>query len=73
MQSKHPDQNVHMNAINIAEVIAPKVGSSVLETLNLNLASVQAQSQRLKRRILVQVNHPNWSSCDVSAEDVVKA
>ena len=65
--------NVHMNAINIADTLRPERGSSVLDTLQLNLAAVKKQADRAKRPILVQVNHPNWSNYDISPEDLAQA
>ena len=44
--------NVHLNAINLAEPIAPKTGRNVVDTLLLNLAAVKEQSLRLGRPIL---------------------
>jgi hypothetical protein len=61
-------QPVHMNAINLAEPIAPASGVTVAETLKLNLALVREQASRLNRPILFQMNHPNFGPYAVSAE-----
>jgi hypothetical protein len=70
ISAKVDDHHVHLNAVNLAEAIAPKVGQNVLETLSLNLATVRQQAERLGRPILAHVNHPNWSDYDVAPEDV---
>jgi len=72
-KKKAPHQNVHMNAINLKEVIQAVSGTSALETINLNAANVASQAERLQRPILTQLNHPNWSYFDISAEDVAQA
>ena len=51
---------VHINAINVGEVIDPQGGSSVVETMRNNLRAVQEQSERLGRSILTHLNHPNF-------------
>jgi predicted metal-dependent phosphoesterase TrpH len=63
---------VHINALNLAEVIAPAKGQSMADTISANLAAVEQQSQRLKRTILAQVNHPNWDNYDVSPDDLAQ-
>ena len=73
ISAKVDDHNVHLNAINIAEPIAPQKGSNVIETLCLNLTTVQKQAERLNRTILAHVNHPNWSDYDISPEDLAEA
>ena len=72
ISAKVGDHHVHINAINIAEPIAPKIGSNVIETISLNLMAVQQQAERLHRPILTHVNHPNWSDYDISPEDLAE-
>lgn len=67
------NSQVHVNAINIAEAIKPASGSSVADTLRLDLEAIAQQSKRLKRPILGCVNHPNWKWFDVSADDLAAA
>lgn len=57
------DQQVHINAVNLAEVIPPQKGASAVETIRNNLQAVEAQAERLGRPILAHINHPNfrWS------------
>lgn len=61
---------VHMNAINLAERIAPASGAFIAETLQLNFALVREQAGRLNRTILFQMNHPNFGPYAISAEDM---
>ena len=51
---------VHINAINVGEVIKPQKGDSVVETMRNNLQAVKEQSERLGRPILAHLNHPNF-------------
>jgi hypothetical protein len=53
------EQHVHINAINLQEVIAPRSGP-VLEVLNQTLRAVAEQSERTGVPILAQLNHPNY-------------
>lgn len=45
---------VHLNAIGITEVLAPKHGKSIREVLQNNADAVQTAGA------LAQINHPNW-------------
>jgi hypothetical protein len=60
---------VHINAINIGEMVKPQHGKSVRETMSNNLLAVQEQAERLKRPVFAHINHPNfhWS---ITAEDI---
>ncbi len=73
ISAKFSDHHVHINAIDLAECIAPKTGRNVVKTLSLNLASVREQAERLGRPILAQVNHPDWSDYDIAPEDLAEA
>ncbi|HVK09980.1 MAG TPA: hypothetical protein VM597_14520 [Gemmataceae bacterium] len=63
---------VHMNAINVRDVIPPTDGGSVAETLRVNLRAVGAQAAKAKRRMFAVVNHPNWG-WGLRAEDLIAA
>jgi predicted metal-dependent phosphoesterase TrpH len=67
------DHQVHLNAINLSELIMPTSAETVLETLNANLVTVKEQARRLARPILAHVNHPTWPEYDISAEDLAAA
>jgi hypothetical protein len=60
---------VHVNGLNLAEPVAPVRGSSLRETLQLNIDAILEQGRRLERAVLAHVNHPNfyWA---LSAEDL---
>ena len=60
---------VHINALNLRELIPPQKGDSTRETLRNNLRAVRAQEKRFGRAILAHINHPNfrWS---LTAEDL---
>ncbi len=51
---------VHINGINLAEVIPPQHGESVRDTMQRNLDAVVKQAERLNRPVLAHVNHPNF-------------
>jgi hypothetical protein len=67
------DHNIHLNALNLAEVLKCKTASSVSEAISLNVAMIREQSEHLKRPILAHVNHPQWVDYDVTAEDLAAA
>ncbi len=60
---------IHINASNIAELIRPKGGSSVRDTIANNLIAVQQQSERVGQPIIAHLNHPNFGYA-VTAEDM---
>jgi hypothetical protein len=72
ISAKYLEDNVHVNAVNLAEVIAPQRGDSVANTLANNLDAIVQQSKRLNRPILAQVNHPNWSEYDITPEELAQ-
>jgi len=61
---------IHVNVLNVEEVILPQRGESVREALNNNIAAVVAQASRLERPMLAHINHPNtdWAK-SMSWED----
>jgi hypothetical protein len=64
------DHSVHLNTVNLSELITMKTGRVVADTISLNVAAAQEQSARLGRPIVVHVNHPNWPLYDVAPEDL---
>ena len=60
---------VHINATNLRDVIQPIDGSSVTETIRVNVRAVYEQRRRLGRPMVPHLNHPNfvWG---VRAEDM---
>jgi hypothetical protein len=61
---------VHMNAINLRDVVMPLDGGNVAETIEVNLRQVAEQSKKSGRRMIAFVNHPNFG-WGVRAEDMV--
>ncbi|MCH2106663.1 MAG: histidinol-phosphatase [Planctomycetes bacterium] len=51
---------VHVNGINLKDVIPPQGGRSVLETIENNMGAVEAHGLANKRAVLSQLNHPNF-------------
>ena len=62
---------IHINAINVSDVIKPQKGRSPRETMRNNLRAVQAQEAATGQPILAHLNHPNfqWS---LSPEDLAQ-
>lgn len=64
------NHKVHVNAANVLELIQPRTGASVEETIRLNIEAVLEQSAAHGRPMLPHLNHPNWQWA-VTAEDMV--
>jgi len=60
ISDRFDDTHIHVNAVNVEEVISPQGGRSVRETMNNNVAAVLEQASRIDRPMLAHVNHPNW-------------
>lgn len=71
---KFRQYHIHINAINLDEVIKPQGGESVVDTMRNNLRAVKEQSERLGRPILTHLNHPNfhWSVTPQQLAEVVE-
>ena len=61
---------VHVNGINLRDVIPAAKGDSVAETVDVNIRAVGAQRQKTGWRMLAILNHPNFR-WGVRAEDMV--
>lgn len=63
---------VHINAINLRDVLKPSVGTSVLETIRVNHRQIAEQQKKTGRKLLAFLNHPNfvWG---VRAEEMIEA
>ena len=51
---------VHINALNLEELIPPQKGTSVVDTMRNNLRMVREQAERLGKPIVAHLNHPNF-------------
>lgn len=60
---------IHMNATNIAELIAPQGGKSVRDVMTRNLEAVRKQEERTGQPVLAHLNHPNFQY-SITAEDI---
>lgn len=63
---------VHINAINLRDVIRPVDGDNVLETIRVNHRLVAEQRKKAGQRMIASLNHPNFG-WGVRAEDMVGA
>jgi hypothetical protein len=61
---------IHLNAGNVHELIPPRGGTSVRETIQNNVDAVLAQRERTGRPILIHLNHPNFGYA-ITAEDLM--
>ncbi len=65
---RHP---IHLNVSNVKEVIAPRHGSSVFETIQNNVDAAIAQRERTGQVMMIHLNHPNFGYA-ITAEDLVR-
>lgn len=61
----HP---MHMNGVNLVELITPQGGNSVVETIQNNLNAVVAQQEKYQQPMVAHLNHPNFHYAQ-TAED----
>jgi hypothetical protein len=54
------DRPIHLNGVNLVELVEPRGGESLRETLNNDVDAVAEQSRRLGIPMLAHVNHPNY-------------
>ncbi|MBN1490024.1 MAG: hypothetical protein JXA69_08915, partial [Phycisphaerae bacterium] len=62
---------VHLNALNLAELIPPPHGETVLATMQNNFDAVAAQAAHHGRPMLCHLNHPNFVR-QIVAEDIAR-
>ncbi len=60
---------VHLNAVNLEQLLQPAGGKSVREAIDNNFRMLEVQSQAIGRRMFMQLNHPNYGWA-VTAEDL---
>jgi hypothetical protein len=61
---------IHLNGINLREVIAPQSGNSIAEVLQNNVNAVLEQRKRTGQPMFPHINHPNFKWA-LRAEDMV--
>ncbi|MDA1068461.1 MAG: hypothetical protein O3C43_18400 [Verrucomicrobia bacterium] len=69
VSAKFEEKPIHINAINLKEVIAPVKGTSVRDVLSRNLQAIAAQEATANQPILAHLNHPNFQ-WGLTAEDL---
>ncbi|MEW4490142.1 hypothetical protein AB1L42_18805 [Thalassoglobus sp. JC818] len=65
---RHP---IHMNVSNVQELVVPRHGDSVFETMQNNVDAVVSQRKLTGQPMIIHLNHPNFGYA-VSAEDIMK-
>lgn len=63
---KHP---IHLNASNLVELLKPRGGGSVRETIQNNVDALLAQREATGQAMIIHLNHPNFRYA-VTAEDI---
>jgi hypothetical protein len=61
---------VHLNAINLRDVVKPIDGDTIAETMRVNLQAVAEQQQRTGWPMAAFLNHPNFG-WGIRAEDMI--
>ena len=69
ISDKHHRHPIHLNASNLQELIHPRGGGNVRETIQNNVDAVLAQRDATGRPMIVHLNHPNFGYA-VTAEDL---
>ncbi|MFO0844228.1 MAG: hypothetical protein U0797_17825 [Gemmataceae bacterium] len=63
---------VHMNGINLRDLVQPIDGPTASETISVNHRLVAEQAKKTRGRMLVVLNHPNFK-WGLTAEDMIPA
>ncbi len=71
ISDEYKGKPVHMNAINVKEVIKPQGGNSIAEVMQNNLNQVYAQRQRTGQAMFPHINHPNFEWA-IKLEDMLE-
>lgn len=67
---RYENHPVHMNGVNIQEVIAPRGGNSISEVIQNNLNAVLDQNTESGRQAIAHLNHPNFRYA-ITVEDML--
>ncbi|MBL4886662.1 MAG: hypothetical protein JKY95_19320 [Planctomycetaceae bacterium] len=62
---------IHMNVSNLKELIIPRHGASVAETIQNNVNAVMIQRQKTGQPMMIHLNHPNFQYA-ITAEDLMR-
>lgn len=53
-------RQIHINGVNLIELIMPRTGKTVSETIKETVAAVNAQSAEFEQPMFAHLNHPNF-------------
>ena len=62
---------IHMNATNVKELVVPRHGTSVAETIQNNTDALINQRERTGQSMIIHLNHPNFGY-GITAEDLMR-
>ena len=62
---------IHMNATNVKELVVPRHGGNVAETIQNNTDALIVQRERTGQPMIIHLNHPNFGY-GVTAEDLMR-
>ena len=71
ISDKYQKFPIHMNVSNVKELITPRGGESVAETIQNNVNAVVTQRERSGQPMIIHLNHPNFGYA-VTAEDLMR-
>jgi hypothetical protein len=54
------ERQIHINGVNLIELIMPRKGSNVAETIKATMTDVKEQSEKLEQPMFAHLNHPNF-------------
>jgi len=70
MEAEEITEKIHINAINLKELIPPQGGKSTVEKLQNNVNAVLEQRKKTGQLMIPHVNHPNFQWA-ITAEDLM--
>ncbi|HBN79694.1 MAG TPA: hypothetical protein DD473_28500 [Planctomycetaceae bacterium] len=62
---------IHLNVSNVKELVRPRGGESVAETIQNNVNAIVTQRERTGQPMFIHLNHPNFGYA-VTAEDLMR-
>jgi hypothetical protein len=69
ISDRHEKHPIHLNASNLVELLKPRGGGSVRETIQNNVDALLAQREKSGQPMIIHLNHPNFGYA-VTAEDL---
>lgn len=70
LSDSYKGKPIHINAINVAELVAPQGGNSVAEVIQNNFDNIYAQRLRTGQPMFPHLNHPNFEWA-IKVEDMM--